>query len=274
MASRMAYLTRGVFEKHASLAKEFNNKDKVGSMLLSDYLRIGTLLALLVLAPVVHAQNVGGVFGPEVTPGSEAIEFRTAFAPPSDGRPDRITSRFHYQKSITDNLRLRGVVQGADTDIGGFDYDAVQLEAQYQFLEDEAAGFDSAIRVDLLIADDRPNLVSFNWTNDVPLSDHWSIRNNLLAQVQFGNDRGDGLFLQSRASVTYKVNKVYNFQIQTFSIYGSTDEFPAFRDQNHSIGPAVFIKFDKGWSVEASTLLGLTNASSDIDFRIFLARSF
>ena len=210
-----------------------------------------------------------------MTPNSRAIEFRTAFAPPSDGRPDRITSRLHYQQTVTDNLRLRAVVQGADTNVSGFDFDLVQFEAQYQFLEDEKAGIDSAVRLDVLINDDvGPNLVSFNSTTDVPLGERWVWRGVVLAQVQFGDDRADGLFLQTRSSLRYKINKAVNIQAQAFNFYGSTADFPALRDQVHSVGPALAAKLGQGWSLEASTLFGLTNASSDVDFRVFLAKSF
>jgi len=232
-------------------------------------------LLSLALATGANAQNVGGVFGPEVTPGSKAFEFRTAFAPPSNGRTDRITSRLHYQQSITDNLRLRAVVQGTDTNVSGFDFDLVQFEAQYQFLEDERDGVDSAIRFDLLINDDvGPNLVSFNSTTDVPLSERWTLRGVLLAQVQFGDDRSDGLFLQTRSSLRYKVNPAFNLQVQVFNFYGSTADFQDFDDQVHSVGPAISAKLGQGWSVEASTLFGVTNATSDVDFRVFLAKSF
>lgn len=230
---------------------------------------------LLVGQPLASAQNVGGVFGPEVTPGSRAIEFRTAFSPSSDGRPSRITNRLHYQQSVTDNLRLRAVVQGGDTNTSGFDFDLVQFEAQYQFLEDEEAGFDSAVRLDVLINDKgSPNLVGVNWTNDVPLGGGWAARGTVLAQVQFGDNRNDGLFLQTRSSLRYQVNPRYNLQVQMFNAYGSTDDFPSFRDQSHSIGPAVAVKIGQGWSVEASALFGLTNATSDVDFRVFLTKSF
>ena len=232
-------------------------------------------LYALAFAFSAAAQNVGGVFGPDVTPNSRAIEFRTAFAPPSDGRPDRITSRLHYQQTVTDNLRLRAVVQGADTNVSGFDFDLVQFEAQYQFLEDEKAGIDSAVRLDVLINDDvGPNLVSFNSTTDVPLGERWVWRGVVLAQVQFGDDRADGLFLQTRSSLRYKINKAVSIQAQAFNFYGSTADFPALRDQVHSVGPALAAKLGQGWSLEASTLFGLTNASSDVDFRVFLAKSF
>ncbi|WP_262693709.1 hypothetical protein [Kordiimonas aquimaris] len=220
------------------------------------------------------AQNVGGVFGPKVAPGSKAIEFRAAIAPQSDGRPSRLTSRFHYQQSVTDNLRLRAVIQGADTNMSNFDFDLVQFEAQYQFLNKERNGFDSAFRLDVLLGKDRPNLVSFNWTNDVPLNEQWFVRAVMLAQVQFGSNRNSGLFLQTRSSLRYKVNSNYNLQVQVFNTYGSTADFPAIRNQNHSVGPAISAKIAEGWSIEASTLLGLTNATSDVDFRVFLSKSF
>lgn len=248
-------------------------------MLKIRFIRTGaaTLLTCLVLFGFMgsaSAQNVGGVFGPKVVPGSKAAEFRTAIAPQSDGRPARITSRFHYQQSVTDNLRLRAVIQGADTNTSNFDFDLVQFEAQYQFLESKRNGFDSAFRLDVLLGKDRPNLVSFNWTNDVPLSEQWFARAVVLAQVQFGANRNNGLFLQTRSSLRYKVNSNYNLQVQIFNTYGSTADFPAARNQNHSIGPAISAKIAEGWSIEASTLLGLTNATSDVDFRIFLAKSF
>jgi len=235
----------------------------------------GVFLLSLALIAGASAQNVGGVFGPEVTPGSKAFEFRTAFAPPSNGRTDRIASRLHYQQSVTDNLRLRAVVQGADTNVSGFDFDLVQFEAQYQFLEDERDGIDAAVRLDLLINDDvGPNLVSFNATTDVPLAERWTLRGVVLAQVQFGDDRSDGLFLQTRSSLRYKINKAVNIQAQVFNFYGSTANFQDFDDQVHSVGPAISAKLGQGWSVEASTLFGVTDASADVDFRVFLAKSF
>lgn len=248
-------------------------------MLKTRFIRTGTATALtcllfLGLIGGANAQNVGGVFGPKVAPGSKAIEFRAAIAPQSDGRPSRLTSRFHYQQSVTDNLRLRAVVQGADTNTSGFDFDLVQFEAQYQFLESDLNGFDSAFRLDVLLGDDRPNLVSFNWTNDVPLNENWFARAVVLAQVQFGSNRNSGIFLQTRSSLRYKVNSNYNLQIQVFNTYGSTADFPAARNQNHSVGPAIAAKIGEGWSIEASTLLGLTNATSDVDFRIFLSKAF
>ena len=96
----------------------------------------------------------------------------------------------------------------------------------------------------------------------------------VLAQVQFGDNRNDGLFLQTRSSLRYQVNPRYNLQVQVFNAYGSTDDFPSFRDQSHSVGPAIAFKIGQGWSVEASTLFGLTNATADADFRVFLSESF
>lgn len=230
--------------------------------------------ALICFMSPAAAQNVGGVFGPEVTPDSKAVEFRVAAAPASDGRPSLITSRLHYQQTVTDDLRLRVVVQGADTITSNFDFDLVQFEAQYQFLEDEEAGIDSALRFDLLLNEDGPNLVSFNNTTDIPLGEKWSLRGVVLAQVQFGDQRTDGLFLQTRASLSYKLTKSVQLQTQIFNFWGTTADFPDINDQSHSIGPAIAAKLGHGWSLEASTLFGVTDAASDADFRLFLVKSF
>ena len=231
-------------------------------------------LFVLLLAPVAEAQNVGGVFGPEVTPHSKAAEVRFAFGPASDGRPDRFTSRFHYQQTITDSIRLRGVVQGADTNSSDFDFDLVQLEAQWQFLEDENHGWDSALRLDVQIADDRPDLVALNWTSDFPFAEDWFLRTIAQGGVQVGDGRQDGLFLQTRYSLNYKTTPGYRLQLQVFNFWGTTADFQDLNDQNHSIGPAISGPIRGKWSFEASTLFGLTNATSDVDLRLFLIRRF
>ena len=233
-------------------------------------------LGLLFLLPTAHAQNTAGVFGPDVAPGSQALDWRVSVAPGSDGRSDRVASRLHYQRAVTDDLRLRAVLQGADEPAADsdFDFDFFQLEAQWQFREDHASGWDSALRLDLQIAEGRADLLGLNWTSDVPLGGAWRARGVLLTAVQLGSQRGDGLFLQTRASVSYALGAGTQLQLQSFNIFGSTAGFGDFDDQNHALGPAVSGKFGRGWSFEAGLLFGLTDATADTDFRLFISRSF
>lgn len=232
-------------------------------------------LLLLFLIPTAQAQNTGGVFGPDVAPGSQALEWRTTVAPGSDGRSDRVASRLHYQRSATDDLRLRAVLQGADEPAADsdFDFDFLQLEAQWQFREDEESGWDSALRLDLQIAEGRANLLGLNWTSDIPLGGVWRARGILMTAVQLGPQRGDGLFLQTRASISYGLGNGTRLEVQSFNIYGSTKGFGDFNDQNHAVGPAVAGKFGRRWSYEASVLFGVTDATADADFRFFISRS-
>ena len=233
-------------------------------------------IGFLAFAPTAYSQNTGGVFGPEVTPNSRALEWRTSVAPGSDGRSDRIASRLHYQQTVSDDLRLRAVLQGADEPAAGsdFDFDFLQLEAQWQFLEDEKDGWDSALRLDLQLAEGRADLLGLNWTSDVILGGPWRARTVLLTAIQLGSQRADGLFLQTRTSLSYALGSGTQLQLQSFNIYGSTDGFGDFSDQNHALGPAVAGKFGRKWSYEASLLFGLTNATADTDFRLFISRSF
>lgn len=235
--------------------------------------RVIGCLVFLLTSPHVFAQNTGGVFGPEVTPGSRAFEARFAAAPASDGRPSRFASRVHYQQSVSENLRLRVVVQGADTPGDNFDIDFVQFEAQFQFREDEIHGWDSAVRFDVQLADDRADFFGVNWTSDFYLSDRLSFRGVLLGAVQLGSERTNGLFLQTRTSLRYKLTPDHQLQLQMFNNYGSSADFQDFGNQDHSIGPAVSGKLTQGWSYEASALFGVTSAAPDTVLRVFVTRT-
>jgi hypothetical protein len=219
------------------------------------------------------AQNTSGVFGPEVIPGSRDFEARVAYAPSSDGRDSLFASRLHYQQAVSDNLRLRGLILGSDSLSGGFDYRFVQFEALYQFREDEIHGWDSAIRFDVRLTQDRADVLGLHWTNEFKLSSQWAVRAIVLTAIQVGNEREDGLFLQTRGSLRYKTNSNYVLQVQMFNTYGSTGNFPDFNDQLHSIGPAVSGKLVGDWSFETGVLFGISDRSSDVDFRFFLSRS-
>ena len=233
-------------------------------------------LWLVAVALPIAAQNTAGVFGPNITPNSEALEWRLSVAPGSDGRSDRVASRLHYQSTVTDDLRLRAVLQGADelAADSDFDFDFFQFEAQWQFRHAETSGWDSALRLDLQLAEGRADLLGLNWTSDFQLGGPWRARTVLLTGVQLGPQRRDGLFLQTRASLGYTISGSTQLQLQSFNIYGTTDGFGDFSDQNHAFGPAVSGKFAGRWSYEAGLLFGLTNATADTDFRLFISRSF
>jgi len=117
-------------------------------------------------------------------------------------------------------------------------------------------------------------LISLNWTGDVLLGGPWRARGVLLTAIQLGSERADGLFLQTRASLSYVLDSGTQLQLQSFNIYGSTAGFGDFSDQNHALGPAITGRIGRKWTYEASLLLGVTNATADTDFRLFISRSF
>lgn len=221
-----------------------------------------------------RAQNTGGVFGPKVTPGSEAIEWRVAFVPDEGDLDDRFASRFHYQRTVDDDLRLRVVLQGADLADDSADFAFAQFEAQWHFLDHEDNGWDSALRLDYQAASRNPDLIGLNWVSDVPLGAGLKLRGIILTGFQLGDDRDNGVFLQTRAALHYKLSDRLTAQIQTFNFYGSTAQDLSSDEQNHSVGPAVSGKLGNGWSFEASALIGVSGGAADLDFRFFLAKSF
>ncbi len=244
---------------------------------IRDPIRVLPFAALtLGCAAPAAAQNVGGVFGPDVAPSISAIEARTAFAPATDGGEDGFTARIHYQRPVTDDLRLRAVIQGSDTGPGGFDFRFAQFEAQWQFAEDDVAGWDGAVRFDARVADENggPDLVSFNWTSDHPIGEAWFIRAIALASVQFGANGGEGLFLETRTGINRRLGPRWRIELQSFNVYGSTADFARLSDQSHSLGPAVTGSLGGGWSLQTGVLGGLTEPVADVDWRVFLTKAF
>ncbi|MEO0981213.1 MAG: hypothetical protein AAFX03_01010 [Pseudomonadota bacterium] len=238
--------------------------------------RFTPVACLAFAATPASAQSLSGVFSPDVRPGSKAAEYRMAFTPSDDGDPDAFAARLHYQQSVTDNLRLRGIVVGEENDDGAFAFDSVQFEAQWQFREDDIHGYDSALRFDFEVgARGVPHEVNLNWTNQIFLGGPWFLRAIATADVEYGDDSDPGVEFGTRFGLNRRLGGGYRAEIQMFNSYGSTADFPGFDDQRHVVGPAITGPIgDSPWSFQASTLFGFSEAAADLDARLFIIRSF
>ena len=244
---------------------------------MSILLRYGAL-ALAFAAPALpgHAQFVGGVFGPGVNDGDRTAELRFGILPENGAGDTAVAARFHYQHALNDTFRLRGVVQGRDTGDGDFDYQLFQGEAQWQIVETTPSGYSSALRFDVTLRDRGSNSVALNWTNQWNLDERWQARAILLTFYGIGDEAFDGVGLQTRTRLTYKLDNGFSVGAINFSSYGNTDAgLGGFNDQNHAIGPMASGKFEgSDWSWWAGALLGLSDGAADEDFQVRLTKSF
>lgn len=225
---------------------------------------------LLVLALPAAARNTGGVFGPVVNEGHRSLQYRSAYDLDSYG----FAQRLHYQQSLNGDLRLRGVLQtvkNADSDL---DLDFFQAELLWQ-LDDLSDSWQHALRFDLRIrTEGRPGLVGLHWTNQIDFGDRWIARFIAMTTTDFGDGASGDIGLQTRASLSRAVGSSARLGIETFNVYGVVGDVPGLDEQQHQAGPTFSASLGGRWSLFASAVFGLTDATPDAQARLWFTRGF
>lgn len=224
----------------------------------------------LALASANAHANTSGVFSPDVSAGDRSVEYRSSFEPGEDGNPDVFAQRLHYQHALNDQTRWRLIAQHSDSD-DGLEFRYARLELQHQLHEDQEAGFGSALRFELQIAegDDQPSRVRVAWTGKLDVTPEWQLRANALTGKQFDSGADSGLLLETRWQASYKLDNGVRVGMEMFNDLNTTSDFGRFDEQEHTLGPIV--KFGLGaLKAEASYHAGLSDAASDHTFRLHL----
>ncbi|MEM9571440.1 MAG: hypothetical protein AAF996_08240 [Pseudomonadota bacterium] len=225
---------------------------------------------LIVTAPMAMAQNTGGIFPPMVNEGHKSAQYRIAYNPDTEG----VSQRLHYQQAINGDLMWRGLVSARKTDESDVDFDFIQAELFWE-LSDDDDDWKTGFRFDARIRDDdRPGLVGVHWTNQFPVADNWYGRFVALSAVDIGNDARDGVFLQTRGNLFTRLETGQTLGVELFNSYGSTDDFLDLDKQGHQIGPFSSFPVAEDWSLFTGALFGLTEASADAEFRLWVTRGF
>lgn len=236
---------------------------------------LGLSVVLLIAAlPRLAWANTSSVFSPDVNEGDRMWEYRTSFEPNDGGVEDVFAHRLHYQHALDGQTRVRLI--GLQSDSGsGLEFRYVRAELQYQFLEDEVAGWDSAVRFELQLAegDNLPHRFRVAWTGKVDATDRWQLRANLMTGREFHSGADSGIALETRLQATYKLDGGTRIGLETFNDLNTTDDFGNFQEQEHQAGPIVKLKLGRGWSVDFSYLLGLSDDAADEDLRMHLKYS-
>ena len=215
----------------------------------------------------VYAQGTGTVASPVVRPGS-SISLATGIA--LDEGDEGYAQRIDYQKAVSENWRLRGIVFFNDRG-SSFRYRRLELEAMHQFASNQY-GWNSAIQVRGRIPDgnDGPERIRVSWLNRWRLQDGPEFRAIGLASREFGNGRDAGLALESRFEATWRVPSGSRAGAQMFNRYNTTSDFGSFDDQRHSIGGVLKGSFNDQISYRVNALTGVSDAAADFELRFRL----
>lgn len=237
-------------------------------------LRISASLLLLLAASTAGATNTTSVFSPEVKEGSRAFEYR--FSGADESADFDMAHRFHYQQAINDAWRWRIISQFSDPDQGDVEYRYSRLELQWQFLESEEAGWDSALRFEFQLADgdDEPSRGRVAWTSKWNFDKGLELRHNFLTGQQWGPASNDGWLLENRFQATVPVTDKIRVGFEMFNDFNDHSDVGSWSEQEHQLGPILKTKIGDDTKLLFSWLIGASDSADDHDFRMHLTRAF
>ncbi len=220
--------------------------------------------AMTTASGVAHAQGTGTVASPVIKPGATlSIASGLAF---DDGQ-EGFAQRIDYRVAVAKNVRLSAIAF-ANNRGGGFRYRRLALETMFQFQSSDR-GWNSAIQFRGRIPDgnDGPGRLRVAWLNRWRPTDKTDLRFIVLAAREFGEDRRQGVALETRAEATWRLSADVRVGGQIFNRYNTTADFGSFDSQRHAIGGVVKGPLTERISYRINALAGVSEAAPDVELR-------
>lgn len=227
---------------------------------------------LLLSASTANAQSTALVFGPEVIAGEGTVDFRLGY----DADEDRWIYRNHVQYSFSDSFNLRGLTLHTIDASNSWDFRLFRVEGLWQFLEDEKAGWDSALRFELEVAegDNLPSRFRLAWSGMYNISKIWQVRGNFLTGYEIGPASAPGALFEVRAQASRKLNNKARLAFDYFGNMNNTEAFGNWESQRHQVGPTLSFVLSRHIQVIGGALFGISQAASDSEYRAIIIRTF
>ena len=221
---------------------------------------------------VLCAQNTALVFGPEVIAGEGIFDFRMGYDPDED----RWVYRNHVQYGFSDSFSLRGLTLHTIDSSDRWDFRFFRIEGLWQFLEDEKAGWDSALRFDLEIAegDNLPNRVRLAWSGMYDIDQYWQIRGNFFTGYEIGPASDPGALFEIRAQASRRLTHTARLTLDYFGNMNNTEAFGNWESQRHQLGPTLIVRLSKNIRVIGGALFGISQTAADSEYRVVVMHAF
>ena len=223
-------------------------------------------------AAVLRAQSTALVFGPEVIAGEGIIDFRIGYEPDED----HWVYRNHIQYGFSDSFSLRGLTLHTINSSDQWDFRFFRIEGLWQFLEDEKAGWDSALRFELEIAegDNLPNRVRLAWSGMYDIDQYWQVRGNFFTGYEIGPASDPGALFEIRAQVSRRLTRTTRMTFDYFGNMNNTEAFGNWASQRHQLGSTLSVMLSKNVRVIGGALFGISEAAANSEYRVVVMRIF
>ncbi|MEO1305592.1 MAG: hypothetical protein AAFV37_11480 [Pseudomonadota bacterium] len=219
----------------------------------------------MLLQSVAGAQSTGSVASPVIKPGSTiGLAAAIAFEDDEEGFAHRVD----YRQAVSDRWRLSAILFFNDRG-GDYRYRRVAFEAMHQVASSET-GWNSALQVRARFPDgnDGPGRVRVAWLNRWRPADGPELRLIGLASQEVGDNRRNGVALETRGEATWRVGPDTRAGAQVFNRFNTTSEFGSFQTQRHSVGGVIKGSLADRVSYRVNALAGVSDAAPDFELRV------
>lgn len=251
-----------------------------------------TCLALLAPAPA-SAQFY--VRQPDVERGENEVEEHGAiYAGQGDDEQVRQSHEVEYKRGLSDRWQL--IVEGFFEQEVGEALEATEFEigGQYELIQREGDGFGLAFRTLFEGVKDSPDEILFG-----PLARYMHGPNSTTLNTFFvgkvgDNTTRDGLEFKYNWQLKHELGHRFAVGVEAFGEIEDLAHTGSFNDQLHRVGPVVYFDFSKEevreseygekaeeretespeFKMAAGVLVGLTDATSDVTFKLDLELEF
>lgn len=213
------------------------------------------------------AQRTSTVASPVIKPGT-SVSFAAGIA--VEEAEEGYAHRFDVRHALSDRWQVRAMA--AYNDRGGdYRYRRFALEAMRQFASSQT-GWNSAIQVRGRLPDgnDGPGRVRVAWLNGWRSEAGTELRLLGLASQEFGDERRNGLALETRAEASWPLAGGTRIGAQLFNRFNRTSRFGSFKTQQHSVGGVFKGDLTETVSYRVNALTGLSHAAADFELRFSL----
>ncbi len=201
------------------------------------------------------------------------MEYRTGIDFADEENRQNISEYLHAEYGMNEMLALRLAGSGRKQGNSDMEYTASQADARLQLFEDEAAGFDGALRFSYQLADgdDRPDTFGVAWLAEHRLGE-FTLTYNVTLSRQLREDRLGGLLGDARWQVTAPLPESdMKLGIEGFHNLGRID---AHADGQHRFGPVLKGKLTETTGFQIGYLTAISEAAPEQAVKLFLNWEF
>ena len=233
----------------------------------------------LALSPEAKAQSLTGNVGSAgISDGEQSVETRFGINDAGDA-----AARIHYDYAATGWYQLLLISSFSRPDDEDWDFSAFTVENWLQWSEEARSGegFNGGFRLAYGFADGGgPDEAEVRLTITDKFAGAWEWRANAIGEVQTGSGSQGGVEIETRAQLTRAINTDMlgspgaRFGVEIFSEWGNSRDIGGLDEQAHQIGPVLKLDWSNGVFLQSAIRAGLTEASDDAMFKVFIGREF